>query len=263
MFDDSTFLSTNYVPAFSLLLTRLLKNILEETISDNRIDYYAQLNNLNFNGRVKVYVLGDEGKRDFYLYKYIIRKIGHLLSATSFFIFDGFIVAIVFLDQANISEEEISNKFMQITKDNELFAGCSYTFCGINKLKYYYSQARYAYSQCAIEDATMMEYRNCMTKHITVSNIDDVKALEAAILPEVHALEEYDSVNNTKLLETLETYIKNSQSMKKTAQDLNIHINTLKYRLSVIDTITKLDLTDYNMRFSIQLCLYIRNVLND
>jgi carbohydrate diacid regulator len=48
-------------------------------------------------------------------------------------------------------------------------------------------------------------------------------------------------LQDEELLETLHTYISNNQSQKQSAKKLNIHINTLHYRLKRIDDITNLD----------------------
>jgi carbohydrate diacid regulator len=40
------------------------------------------------------------------------------------------------------------------------------------------------------------------------------------------------------LIETLQHYMNNNQSIKKTAEEMNIHINTLHYRLNKIEELT-------------------------
>ncbi|MCJ7989220.1 helix-turn-helix domain-containing protein [Priestia sp. OVS21] len=44
-----------------------------------------------------------------------------------------------------------------------------------------------------------------------------------------------------ELLETLKCYLANDQSLKKTAFDLHIHINTLHYRLKQMKELTDID----------------------
>lgn len=52
----------------------------------------------------------------------------------------------------------------------------------------------------------------------------------------------FSSINQKEeLLETLRVYLLNNQSLKKTADELHIHINTLHYRLNQIKDLTKID----------------------
>ncbi len=44
-----------------------------------------------------------------------------------------------------------------------------------------------------------------------------------------------------ELIETLRLYLKNNMSLKMTANDLHVHINTLHYRLNQIKDITGID----------------------
>lgn len=48
-------------------------------------------------------------------------------------------------------------------------------------------------------------------------------------------------LHHTELVDTLQCYIKNNQSIKKTASEMHLHINTLHYRLKQIKEITSID----------------------
>jgi len=43
---------------------------------------------------------------------------------------------------------------------------------------------------------------------------------------------EYDKKKNTNLLETLRYYIKNNTNVQKTAEDMYVHYNTMRYRIN-------------------------------
>ena len=62
--------------------------------------------------------------------------------------------------------------------------------------------------------------------------------------PAINLLERYDAENNTEYLITLRQYIFSGRSMTKAAEQLNIHKNTLKYRMSRIRELTELDTGD-------------------
>lgn len=66
-----------------------------------------------------------------------------------------------------------------------------------------------------------------------------------------------DTESCTDLIHTLRLYIENGASIKKTAQSLFIHENTLRYRLKKIESITGLDLRNPSHRFKLALALHI------
>lgn len=71
------------------------------------------------------------------------------------------------------------------------------------------------------------------------------------------SLVQADADSRTDLTHTLRLYLESGASMKKTAQSLFIHENTLRYRLKKIERITGLDLKDPNNRFKLALALHI------
>jgi len=73
---------------------------------------------------------------------------------------------------------------------------------------------------------------------------------------------EYDSVQHSDLLETLRVYFDNNGNTARTAAQLNIHRNTLAYRLNRIAEIARLDLDDADVRLNLQLALKARQMLS-
>ena len=71
---------------------------------------------------------------------------------------------------------------------------------------------------------------------------------------------DYDKENNGEYLETLGCLVKNDWNLKKTAEDMFIHYNTMKYRFSKIIEIVNLDLNNREDKFKIELCLKLMNM---
>ncbi len=63
--------------------------------------------------------------------------------------------------------------------------------------------------------------------------------------PSILKLKERDDSTGSSLMETLEVYILNSGNMKKTAESLNIHYNTMKYRMETIKQTPGLESLSY------------------
>ncbi len=76
----------------------------------------------------------------------------------------------------------------------------------------------------------------------------------------LESLMEYDKQNNGEYMETLERLVKNDWNLKKTAEDLFIHYNTMKYRINKISQIVKIDLNSREDKFKIELCLKLMNM---
>ena len=77
------------------------------------------------------------------------------------------------------------------------------------------------------------------------------------IHPAVSCIAQYDEEYRTKLLETVREYIQNSCSIKKTADALYLHRNSVIYRLRKAEEISGLDLNDPDTQFALRMSFYI------
>lgn len=73
-------------------------------------------------------------------------------------------------------------------------------------------------------------------------------------------LEAYDREHNSNLVETLEQFIECDSNVNTAAKKLNIHVNTLNYRLKRIGNIAEIDLKNINEKFSIYLEIKLKNM---
>lgn len=74
---------------------------------------------------------------------------------------------------------------------------------------------------------------------------------------------EYEQSRKGELLSTLTVYLEQNQNIKKTADSLHIHINTLNYRLKRMEEILLTDLHDSQSLFNIQLAINIYQSIKD
>lgn len=70
-----------------------------------------------------------------------------------------------------------------------------------------------------------------------LSEIKDYEILQSFYYRIFNSLIDYDSINNSNLLNTLKEYMKNDFNLQETADLLYIHKNTLKYRIEKIESI--------------------------
>ncbi|MBE3582407.1 MAG: helix-turn-helix domain-containing protein [Thermoanaerobacteraceae bacterium] len=68
-------------------------------------------------------------------------------------------------------------------------------------------------------------------------------------------LQAYDAQNKTDLMATLASYLENDGNLRRTAEALFVHKNSVIYRVKKIEEITGLDLNDAENRFALMLAL--------
>jgi len=78
----------------------------------------------------------------------------------------------------------------------------------------------------------------------------------------VKILSTYDEKRGQELVKTLESYFQNDEQIKKTASCLFIHVNTLKYRLQKISTLTGYSLSETHGKTILYLGIKIKDFFN-
>lgn len=78
--------------------------------------------------------------------------------------------------------------------------------------------------------------------------------------PAVLILEEYDEKNQAELGKTLYCYLSSDRSLNLTSKKLNIHKNTVTYRIHQIRELTGIDFTKDNELFFVLLCYKLRDI---
>ncbi|SDY72104.1 DNA-binding transcriptional regulator, PucR family [Bacillus sp. 166amftsu] len=81
---------------------------------------------------------------------------------------------------------------------------------------------------------------------------------ENQALQKLHA---YDCKYNSNLVETLEMFLNNDSNTSEVAKVLNVHVNTLSYRLKRICEISEIDLKDLNQKMVLYLDLKLQKFM--
>lgn len=90
----------------------------------------------------------------------------------------------------------------------------------------------------------------------------DKTLLEQNIHSSFGILNAYDLKKNSTLLNTLKCFLSNDMNAKKTADELFLHRNTLKYRLDKIQDLTGINFDDPETKFQLELSSRINLLLN-
>lgn len=77
----------------------------------------------------------------------------------------------------------------------------------------------------------------------------------------VGPLIDYDKKHNSNLVRTLKLYLNNCCNLRKTAEDVFIHVSTLKYRIKKIQDLIGLELSNQEVRFQLEISIRILETL--
>lgn len=133
--------------------------------------------------------------------------------------------------------------------------GVSLPFDSIQGIRSSYLQA-----QSAIELSRGLSGVHSFQDHALERVLAEVDKLDeeiGLIHPALPVIGKYDEKNGTELYRTLKVYLENERNMVKTAQDLCVHRNTMKYRMRKIADMIDADLDDPRERAYIMLSYYL------
>lgn len=177
-------------------------------------------------------------------------------------IFDDFLYCIFKIDS--------TQKYQQIIQETtQLFnifkhkAGISEPFTGFHKLSHYAKQAKVALTIGAemAPEIKLYQYADFKLQHIfkiCEQEIDIHTCIHSAITK----LEQHDIENDTEYSFTLYQYLRNERKLVDTAKCLNIHRNTLLYRIEKLHNLVDLNLEDPNIRLWLLLCYEMKKYLS-
>lgn len=157
------------------------------------------------------------------------------------------------------SAHELTSSVLSQYKKQIVFAGISNIYSSILQLNKGYAEAlevitaakfigtskqpTYEYRKLGI-----FRYLETISKHQNETNYINENIL---------ILLKKDFESQTNLLKTLEVYLVNNCRLKPTAEQLFIHINTLKYRVKQIVDLTAIDFDDFNTRCQLYIDLQL------
>lgn len=172
--------------------------------------------------------------------------------------FDGDIVAVVNMDKKPTGMISVLERTLQFfCQENELEVGLSAYFAETEKMNMHYNQALYALRQGIKKNISGNEMDNrlfyydsyitdyiidvCLEKHIPDYYIHKI----------IYQLKEYDEKYKTAYLESLRQYLYHFGNLMEMSVALDVHYNTIKYRIKMVKEITGINLDDVNLKFQL------------
>ena len=166
-------------------------------------------------------------------------------------------------------EDVIQRSILYRKKDTDFQIGIGKSVEGYQRLKESYHEASQAIKYIEIirqvtgdKNKSVVHYSNLGFFQI-FGEIDDVTELERYIPETLKKLYLYDDEHKGELITTLQMYLRNNQSIKKTADAMFVHYRTISYRLEKIKQISGINFDDANEVLAVNNGLIIYKMLKE
>ena len=166
-------------------------------------------------------------------------------------------------------EEVIQQSILYRKKDTDFQIGIGKSVEGYQRLKESYYEASQAIKYIEIirqvtgdKNKSVVHYSNLGFFQI-FGKIEDVTELERYIPETLKKLYLYDDEHKGELITTLQMYLRNNQSIKKTAGAMFVHYRTISYRLEKIKQISGINFDDANEVLAVSNGLIIYKMLKE
>ena len=166
-------------------------------------------------------------------------------------------------------EEVIQQSILYRKKDTDFQIGIGKSVEGYQRLKESYYEASQAIKYIEIirhvtgdKNKSVVHYSNLGFFQI-FGKVDDMTELERCIPETLKKLYLYDDEHKGELITTLQMYLRNNQSIKKTAGAMFAHYRTISYRLEKIKQISEINFDDANEVLAVSNGLIIYKMLKE
>ena len=160
-------------------------------------------------------------------------------------------------------EEQLS-KIQEFLYTNHIYVGISRCFRRIEDFYKFYQQSLKAITlgRCACPGEYIIYYSRVQYFEF-LEMADYPLDSDSLCHPYLLTLKEYDKAHNNNLFDTLYQYIINDGNMQKTAADLFIHRNTVRYRMDKIQELVPIDFSNIAEISNVFISYRIMNYLGE
>lgn len=172
------------------------------------------------------------------------------------FSYDAYVI--LFCSTEELSYDEIEREVGNACSMLGWKAGVSDEFSDFASASTFYGQAQIALrkGQAADPQSSFYCYRDYSMSYIS-QKVALVMDEPLYLHPDVVRLMEHDEEKGSHLVETLRIHLFNERNITKTAADLDLHRNSVIYRMSTIEDLIDSDLDNDDNRFDLMLSLRI------
>lgn len=152
----------------------------------------------------------------------------------------------------------VMNQANKIGIEKRIISGIGRSYHDPTELFRSYQEAKVARELGLLMDLEYPFFRDLGLVQILYNH--DLQELKEYYLDTLGPLETYDKKHESNLMETLEIYIRNQCDLSKSADNLFLHRNSLRYRLKKIEEILNIDLNDMDHTLNLIIALKIKQI---
>lgn len=166
--------------------------------------------------------------------------------------YEGYYFAIISSEKDYVINETQMTKLKTFSKDIKMLCGISRTFTGLLDTRLNFQQAVESINsgKRTNPDQNIFNYENVVMQHI-ISICEKEAPLKSFCLPNLDKLKIYDTSKGTDFYNTLHYFANKFNNPTELAKDLNLHRNTLYYRIKKIEEILDIDLNNTDTLFRV------------
>lgn len=216
-----------------------------EITTQAQLERWKSLLQNEFEGRYSVIVLSFQYGNLLSLSNYLKILIEEMHMPLLIHQSDQYLYLLLYQQESYENHQSKLNRIIDIIRKFDYNCGISRSFTSLLEIREYRNQAETAYHIGMIwdPDRHIYLYRDYVLPAILEASVDSL-GFKNCIHPAFDILNQYDAENDTEYLPTLNCYIRNMLHSSATCKELNIHRNTLTYRLNKISDLTGIRLSD-------------------
>ena len=242
----------------------ILVDLIHGKIKDQEeLNEKLKILDLKFKKYFKMIILKTgQNKNDGMPFNYVKGFFEHVLGNIVSTLYNGSYIAIYDSKTEKTLNESQLNLLKTFAKDTGMLCGISRNFENLLMTSKHYRQCIEAISngiRLSPENVLFLYEDYILQDMFNICSSND--SLKDFCNPALLELLDFDKENNTDFVNTLHSYVLNFKNPSDLANELNIHRNTLYYRLSKIEEITKIDLEPIENLFSLYLSFKILEYL--
>lgn len=244
----------NFQKQSGMLYERWLLMLLEGQVrSDAEIE--THLANLGWNAddsfRVAVIDFLDKPKMGTGTLTYHWRMLSLMMVDQKCFIHDGALVLVLRQPKGQCTSTPFEDDVERFLEESGLRCGVSEPFTSVLEMQPHYEQAK-RIRRFAEPESPIVCHEHVLADDLLAA-VPFLADWRANIAPGVLRLHDADRKGGTALTESLYAYLSANRSLKEASQALNIHRNTLVYRLKRISELCDIECADADARLSLLL----------
>ncbi|KZL91791.1 PucR family transcriptional regulator [Clostridium magnum] len=230
-------------------------DLLEEKKQSHE-DIKQRLKYIDLNFEENLYVLTispAQNNNEYKTHPYMLEILNSLVCGGKSLIYRNNFV-IIFSCKTKILDKGYFNNISRFLEKHQLVGGLSQCFHDIADIREYYLQSVKSIDLGIRVDGRKSIYAyDDYSIYYLIDIASEHKDLKSFYNPSLITLIDYDRRNNTSYSESLYAYLSNGNSIAAAANALNIHRNTMDYRISKIEEIMNLNLSNPDITLSLYL----------